>query len=163
MGGWWHGSRNGSAGGPGDISRDDGSARAVAPEAEIDRFEAGGLGDARDPAALGDRPAIDLLDVAREVDRRRAADVRADRVGIDRRALLPEVRDALRVQATGDHDLHVPVALLVEPGADLLHEVGGDAAALRGRIEADPIEAIAEGVGDAERLFGLVLERVDED
>ena len=32
-----------------------------------------------------------------------------------------------------------------------------------GRIEPDAVQPVAEGVGDAERLLGLVLERVDED
>ena len=52
-------------------------------------------------------PAVDLLDVAGEVDRRRAADVRADGVGIDRGAGILEVADAIRRQTARDGDLDV--------------------------------------------------------
>ena len=55
------------------------------------------------------------------------------------------------------------VALLVEASPDLLDEIGGDAAAFGRRVEADPVQPVAEGVGDPQRLLGLVLERVDED
>jgi hypothetical protein len=54
-------------------------------------------------------------------------------------------------------------AFQVQPGADLLDQVGGDPAPLRRRVEADPVQPVAEGVGDPERLLGLVLERVDQD
>ena len=52
---------------------------------------------------------------------------------------------------------------LVEPRADLVDEVGGDPAALGRRVEPDAVQPVAEGMRDAERLLGLVLERVDED
>ena len=52
---------------------------------------------------------------------------------------------------------------LVESRPDLMDEVGGHPAALGGRVEADAVQPVAEGVGDPERLLGLVLERVDED
>ena len=55
------------------------------------------------------------------------------------------------------------VALLVEPRADLVDEIGRHPAALRRRVEPDAVEPIAERVGDAQRLLGLVPERVDED
>ena len=51
----------------------------------------------------------------------------------------------------------------VEAGADLLHELGRDAAALRGRVETDAPQAVTERLGHAQRLLRLVLERVDED
>ena len=71
--------------------------------------------------------------------------------------------DPLRVQAARDDDLDVLEARLVEPGPDLVDEVGGDPAALRRRVEPDAVQPVAEGVGDPQRLLGLVLERVDED
>ncbi len=52
----------------------------LAPGGQVDGLEARRVRQARDAAALGDRAPIDLLDVAGEVDRRRAADVRPDRV-----------------------------------------------------------------------------------
>src|SRR5690242_20061283 len=117
---WWHGSRIRSARRAVETG---GSAAPVAPGRQVDRPQPGRLGDARDPAALGDRLAVDLLDVACEVDRRRAADVAADGVRVDRRRLLLEVGDPLGVQAARDDDLDVAVALLVEPRPDLLDEV----------------------------------------
>ena len=66
---------------------------------EVDRLEPRRFGQPGDPAALGDRPAVDLLDVAGEVDRRRAADVRPDGVRVDRRAGLLEVRRSGRASA----------------------------------------------------------------
>ena len=78
--------------------------RAVAPGRQVDRLEPRALGEAGDAAALGDRRAVDHLDVAGEVDRRGAADVRADRVGVDRRAAVLEVRDPLGVQAARHDD-----------------------------------------------------------
>ena len=39
------------------------------PVAQVDALEARAGREARDAAALGDRPAVDLLEVAREVDR----------------------------------------------------------------------------------------------
>ena len=42
------------------------------------------------------------------------------------------------------------------------YEVGGDAAPLRWRVEADPVQSVAQRVRDAERLLRLVLERVHE-
>ena len=89
-------------------------------------------------------------------------DVRPDRVRVDRRPGLLEVRDPVRLQPARDHDLDVREARLVEPGADLLDEVHGHPAALRRGVEADAVEPVAERVGDPERLLGLVLERVDE-
>ena len=59
-------------------------------------------------------------------------------------------------------DLDVLEAGLVEPGADLVDELGGHPAALRRRVEPDAVEPVAQRVGDPERLLGLVLERVDE-
>ena len=54
-------------------------------------------------------------------------------------------------------------ALEVEPRPDLDDQVGGDPATLGRGVEPDPVQAVAQGVGDPERLLGLVLERVDED
>ena len=67
--------------------------------------------------------AVDLLDVAGEVDRRGAADVRADRVRVDRRAGVLEEADPLRGEPAGDDDLDVAEARLVEPRPDLADEV----------------------------------------
>src|SRR4249919_325538 len=83
---------------------------------EVDRFEPGRVGQARDAPPLGDRLTVDLLDVPGEVDRRGAADVRPDGVRVDRRAGVLEVPDALRVEAARDGDLDVMEARLVEPG-----------------------------------------------
>src|SRR5204862_5375352 len=60
------------------------------PLLELDSLEARRVGTARNATALRDRPAVDLLDVAGEVDRRGAADVRAHGVRVDRRAGLLE-------------------------------------------------------------------------
>ena len=76
---------------------------------------------------------------------------------------VDEVADAVRAQAARDDDLDVMEALEVEPRPDLGDQVGGHPAALGRRVEADPVEPVAERVGDPERLLGLVLERVDED
>ena len=51
----------------------------------------------------------------------------------------------------------------VEPGADLLHEVGRHPSALARRVEPNAPEPVAERLGHPQRLLGLVLERVDED
>src|SRR6476659_8411344 len=93
---------------------------ARAPLLELDALEARRVGAAGNATALRDRPPVDLLDVAREVDGRRAADVRAHGVGIDRRAGLLEHPDALRVEAARDDDLHVAETRLVQPGAELV-------------------------------------------
>src|SRR6185503_2219393 len=78
---------------------------AVPPRGEVDATEPRRVGQARDPAALRDRLAVDLLDVAGEVDRRGAADVRPDGVRVDGRGSVLEVLDPLRVQAARDDDL----------------------------------------------------------
>ena len=111
--------------------------------------------------AIG-RPSISLMSPVKSIGVA-PADVRADGVRVDRRAGLLEVADALRVEAAGHDDLDVLEALLVEPRADLVDEVGRDAAALGGRVEPDAVQPVAERVRDPERLLGLVLERVDED
>jgi len=56
----------------------------------------------------------------------------------------------------------VAEAGLVEAGTDLVDEVGGHPAALRRRVETDPVQPIARACATAKRLLGLVLERVDE-
>ena len=66
-------------------------------------------------------------------------------------------------EPSADDDLDVAEALLVEPRAHLAHKVRRHPAALRRRIEADAVEAVAESLRDAQRLLGLVVERVDED
>src|SRR5215212_753042 len=86
---------------------------------QIDPSEPGRLGPAGDPATLRNRPAVDLLDIAGEVDRRRAADVGTNGEGVNRSAGIVEVADPLGVQAARDDDLHVTVAGLIEAGADL--------------------------------------------
>src|SRR4029453_1972737 len=108
---WWHGRPRLSRGSAG---------AALAPGSEVNRLEARAVGQAGDPAAFGDRCPIDHLDVAGEVDRRRAADFRPDGVRVDPPPGLLEIGDPFRVEATRDHDLHVREARLVEPGADLL-------------------------------------------
>ena len=55
------------------------------------------------------------------------------------------------------------VALLVESRPNFADEVRCDAATLGGRVETNAVQPIAERVGDAQRLLGLVVERVDED
>src|SRR5688572_31546472 len=102
---------------------DAGPPSAVPVGRQVDRPQPRGVRDARDAAAFGDRASVDLLDVAGEVDRRGATDVGADGVRVDRRARLLEVPDAIRIEATGHHDPDVVVALLVESGAHLVHEV----------------------------------------
>ncbi len=57
----------------------------------------------------------------------------------------------------------MPEAGLVEPRPDLLDEVGGHAPPLGRRVEADAPQPVAERIGDAQRLLGLVLEGIDED
>ena len=52
---------------------------------------------------------------------------------------------------------------LVEPGPDLVDELGRDPAALGRRVEPDAVQPVAERVGDPQRLLRLVLERVDQD
>ena len=74
-----------------------------------------------------------------------------------------EHADPILVHPARDNDLHVTVPSEVEARPHLLHELGGHAAALGRRVEPDPVQPLAEGIGDAERLFGLVLERVHED
>ncbi len=93
---------------------------------------------------------------------RRAADVGADGVRVDRRAGRLEVPDPLGIQAAADDDAHVPEARLVESRPDLQHQVRGHAATLGGSVEADAVEPVAERVRDAQRLLRLVLEGVDE-
>src|SRR5258706_3700218 len=138
------------------------AASSGAPVLEADSLEAGAVRAAWNAAALRDRATVDLLDVAGEVDRRGAADVRSDRVGIDRRLGIAEEPNALRVEAAGHDDLHVVVAGLVEAGPDLVDEIGRDPAPFARRVEPDAIEPVAEGLRDAECLFRLVLERVHE-
>src|SRR4029077_3649939 len=96
-----------------------------APVGQVDRAKAGAGRAARDPAALGDRATVDLLDVAGEIDRRGATDVGADRVRVDLRLGLLALRDAVRRQAARHDDLHVGEAFHVEAGTALLDEVGG--------------------------------------
>src|SRR4051812_21661839 len=52
-----------------------GPPRGLAPGGEFDPFQPWRVRGAGDPAALRDGPPVDLLDVAGEVDRGRAADV----------------------------------------------------------------------------------------
>src|SRR6185503_18841366 len=113
---WWHGRLRLSRGSAG---------AALAPGGEVDRLEARAVGQAWDPAALGDRCPVDDLDVAGEVDGRGAADVRPDGVRVDPRSGLLEVGDPFRVEATRDHDLHVGESSLIKPRADLLDQLRG--------------------------------------
>ena len=85
---WWHGSRG--------CHRTRSSGLPLAVGRQVDRLQARRIGEPGDPAALGDRLAVDLLDVAGEVDRGGAADVRPDGVRVDRRAGLLEVADPVR-------------------------------------------------------------------
>ena len=54
------------------------------------------------------------------------------------------------------------VALHVEPGPDLVDQVGRDAPALGRRVEPDAVQPIAQCMRDPEGLLRLVLERVDQ-
>src|SRR3972149_11862298 len=56
-------------------------AGSVAPIRQVDPTQSRTVRATRDSAALGDRPAVDLLEVPGEIDRRRAADVRPDGKG----------------------------------------------------------------------------------
>src|SRR5665811_1638603 len=134
-----------------------------APGSQVHGLEPRAWRDARDPAPLRDRAAVDLLDVPREVDGTRPADVAPHGEVVSRGALLLEVSDAIRGEAARDDDDDVAVAGLVQPCPDLLDEVGGDPAALRRRVQADAVELVAQRVGDAKRFLGLVLERVHQD
>ena len=87
----------------------------------------------------------------------------ADREHVDRRTGLLEDADAIDVHAARNDDLHVRMPRQVEPRADLLHELGRDAAPLGRRVEPDAPQAVAERLGHAERLLRLVLEGVDQD
>ena len=66
-------------------------ASALAVRRQVHGLQPGRIGQPGIRPRLAIGCAVDLLDVAGEVDRRRAADVRADRVRIDRRAGLLEV------------------------------------------------------------------------
>src|SRR4051794_28821076 len=103
-----------------------GSAFAVGHE--VDGLEPRRVGQAGDPATLRDRLAVDLLDVAGEIDRGGPADVRADRVGVDRRPGFLEVADPLRGETPRHGDADVVEVGLVEPGANLVDELGCDPA-----------------------------------
>src|SRR5437879_2955046 len=116
---------------------------------------------ARDPAALGHRLATDLLDVRCEGDGWRGADRHADPIRMDGALGGLELADARCIEAAGDEDADVFEAREVETSTDLLDEVHRHAAALSGCVEAHPAQALAQGLGHAERLFGLVLEGVD--
>src|SRR3954471_24567479 len=120
---------------------DPGSAFAVGRE--VDGLEPRRVGQARDPATLRDRLAVDLLDVAREIDRRRPADVRADRVGVDRRPGFLEVADPLRGETARDGDADVVEIGLIEPGANLVNQLGCDPSPFRWGVEPDPIQPVA--------------------
>ena len=90
--GWWHGRAKSVA-----------DRRPTWAAAQPSRYAARSTGWSRGESVRpGIRPrlaigcAVDLLDVAGEVDRRGAADVRADRVRVDRRAGLLEVARCAR-------------------------------------------------------------------
>src|SRR5579864_1498661 len=117
---------------------------------------------ARNAPALGQRLAVDLLDVSGECDRLRGADRHADTVRMDRTFRGLELADSRGVETTRDEDADVVEAGQVESGADLLDQIDGDAAALARRVEADTSQSLAERRGDAQRLLGLVLEGVDQ-
>ena len=51
----------------------------------------------------------------------------------------------------------------VEPRANLLDQLRGHASPLGRRVQPHPPQVVAEGIGNAERLLGLVLEGVDQD
>src|SRR5258706_16339844 len=112
----------------------------LSPLREGHGAQARAFGPAGDSAALGDRPSLDLLDVAGEIDRGRSADVRPHGERIDRGARLAKEPDSLRRQATRHDDPDVGVAGLVEPGTDLVDEVRRDAAALARRVEANAVQ-----------------------
>ena len=106
-------------------------------------------------------PSISLMSPVKSIGVA-PGDVRADGERVHGRALLREVADAVGGQAARHGDRHVREAGLVEPGPHLGDERRGDPAALRRGVEADAVQPVAEGVGDAQRLLGLVLERVHE-
>ena len=106
--------------------------------AQVDPLQPRVLGSARDPAALGDRAAVDLLQVAGEIDRGGIGDGGPDRERVDRRLRSLEVGDPIEVKASRYDDLHMLMPSLVEPGADLLDQVGGDPAAFRRSVEPHP-------------------------
>src|SRR5687768_9750347 len=87
------------------------------PCGEVERLQARAGGQPRDPAALGDRVAVDFLQIAREVDRLRAGDIGAYGEGVDRRAGVLEDANAIRVQSAADDDPDVREARLVKSGA----------------------------------------------
>src|SRR4029077_7507986 len=125
------------------------SSSAARPELLDDADEAGVGRDARDAATFCHRLSAALLYVRGEGDRGGGADRHADAIGMDRAFGGLELADPLRVQASRDEDADVVEPGLVEPRADLLHEVDGDAAALAGRVESPPAQALAQRLGDA--------------
>ena len=144
--------------------------RAVAPAGyclavgrEVDRLEARRVGQAGDPAALGDRrPSISLMSPVKSIG---VAPLMYEPTAYESTgapaSLKYRIRSGLRPPETVI--LTWLEAGLVEPRADLVDELGGDPAALRRRVEPDAVQPVAEGVRDPQRLLGLVLERVDED
>src|SRR3954453_19252810 len=140
---------------------DPGSAFAVGRE--VDGLETRRGGQARDPATLRDRLAVDLLDVARENAPRPPAHGRADRVGVDRRPGFLEVADPLRGETARDGNADGGEIGLVERGANLGNQLAWDPSPFPRGVEPDPIQPVTERVGHPESLLGLVLEGVDED
>src|SRR4029079_6047396 len=103
--------------------------------AQVDTLEARVVHASGDAATLGNGSAVDLLQVAGEVNGAGVADGGADSEDVDRRTCLLEVADPLGVQAPGDHNAHMLVACLVQARADLLDEVGGHPATLGGGVK----------------------------
>src|SRR5581483_5602684 len=114
---------------------------------------------ARMLAALGDRPAVDLHDVEREVEDGGVGDRRPDPVGVDDRV---EPRDLVLVDPARGDQPHVLEAAEVELPAHLLEDAVEVAPPRRRRVEPDRVEIAPEGLGDPDGLELLVLQGVDQ-
>src|SRR6266571_1235918 len=110
-------------------------------------------------AALRHGPSLDLHDVEREVEHGRVGNRRPDAVGIDHGV---EMQDLVLVHSARRDDLHVAIAADIELPPHFLDDAEEVAAPGRRRIEADGVEIAPEGLGNADGLELLVLQRVDE-
>ena len=72
------------------------------------------------------------------------------------------MEDLVLVHPAGGDDLHVVEAAKIELPPHLLDDAEEVAPTRRRRVEADGVEIAAEGLGDAEGLELLVLQRVDQ-
>src|SRR4051794_23271992 len=77
------------------------------PVPQVDALQPRARRDTRDPASLRDRLAVDLLQVAGEVDGRRAADEAAHRERVDRCARVLEGANPVGREAARNDDLDV--------------------------------------------------------